>query len=1069
MTPVSNEALYSEVCAHEVFQKQAVALPERPALFCASRRVTYGELAMISDRLAGALRADGVAPRDIVGLYARSSAEAVVAILATFKAGGIVVPLDPALPRERIAYMIHDSGASLVVTTSDLASSMPRPVRTRVVDLDERQNTAPLSLPSGSLDDPSFVLYTSGSTGRPKGVVRRHRAIVSRQAWASTASDDVFCHNMSLNVGFSQERLFLPLMSGLPLAVLTEDEWHDPFRVVDALERFGVTQITLVPDTLRQLIALGHDAASRLGRLRGVAVGSAPLTRELSEAFYTLWPRADLINAYGSTESGSIIRGSVPRSVTTPTVPIGQPVPGSVALVVSPDLKVVSDGEVGELCVGGPSLALGYLNRPELESERFIQPSSGDHTAERLYRTGDLARRLPDGSIEVLGRLDRQVKIRGVRVELAEIETVLARHDGIREAVVTTRGQRDELVAYVVRQEGRQVSDSELTDFLARQLPASMLPHAFVMLDCLPRTPNSKVDVSLLPAPPARARRRVRKIDPQTDTERQLAQIWRALLSVDEVSCEDTFLDLGGDSLATTELLIEVQRAWSIELPLRRVLEAPSLTAMARAIDEIVASGPAAFTAIPRSTLGNDGWSLPSIVQQERLRFERWADGQRLPYTQAQIRFLLELEGPLSVPALNHALNRVIAAHDSFHATFPVDVPPGVPLLKRQQPARVVLDVIPLDAADRRDADALANQQVRRLIEKTFDYDSAPLLDATLMRLAPERHLLLLVVSHLVADATSLQIVQEDLIDAYASAIRSPGSVEDRVPASVSLGYADYADWQRTRLDEIDTFAESWIPHFTQFERFGLAWLGRPRSDAGVLEAASVEVELNPGDRLRLAQAAGERQVTPYMLLLAGFAIQLQAASGVDHVGLMVHFANRRHPETRRLVGWLANSFPVGLDLSKTRHIDDVLDQVRQVVTAIDRHQHVPLPAVARAVHDQLQARGLSAPETPLSPPWPRVSFEMLPAVRVSAGGLTIQSHSVPPTRTEWGFRLLVRDPADDAETPLSLRAVYCTTIFEEDDVRSLLLGFRDLIVSVLDPHAATARRSFTSRKRSRK
>ena len=1041
--------MMGDLCAHDLFFQQAAASPDRTALLSASDRLSYGELARRSAWLSRALRADGVGPGAVVGLYARSSVEAIVAVIAIFRAGGIVVPLDPVLPNDRIAFMVHDSGAKLVVTTADLAASAPRSLATRLVDLTEHPDpdVATGSVASLTLDDPSFVLFTSGSTGRPKGVLRSHRAIVSRLAWASCQPDDVFCHNMSLNVGFSQERLFLPLMSGLPLAVLAEDDWHDPFRIVDALERLAVTQVTLVPDTLRQLLALGPDYASRLGRLRSVAVGSAPLAPELSKAFYARWPWAELVNAYGSTESGSIIRGAVPASVTSAAIPIGRPVPGSVALILSVDLKVVPDGEMGELCVGGPSLAIGYLGLPDLETDRFIRFPLGSPAPERLYRTGDLARHLPDGSIEVLGRLDRQVKIRGSRIELAEIEAVLGRHDAVAEAIVTAHG--DELVAYIVWRHGRQSSESALADFLAMRLPAVMLPGAFVVLDRLPKTPNAKIDVSLLPAPPSRSRRVVPHIAPETDTERALAEIWQTLLRVDQVGRGDTFLDLGGDSLATTELLIEVQRKWNVELPLRRVLEGPGLAAMALAIDELASSGPAALAAIPRSDLADDAWSVPSIVQEERLRFERWAEAHGLPYVQAQIRLALEFEGALNVPALSAALNRVIATHDSFHATFPGGTPSRVPLVQHREPSPVTLDVIALDGADENEPETLADQHIQRVVGKRFDYDSAPLFDAALMRLAPDRHRLLLVVSHLVADALSLQIVQEDLLAEYESANRSPRNLAGRALARPAISYPDFADWQRTEIGEVEAFGEAWVPHFTQFEDFCLESRPGPPSGDDPLTAASLEVELGPGDRGHLAKAAAARRVTPYMLLLAAFALQLRAASPVDNVALMLHFGNRRHPQTRRLIGWLANSFPVGLRLSKDQAFEDVLAEVRHVVTTIDRHQHLPLPAVSLAVHDVLRARGLPLPKALPSPPWPRVSFEMLPSHTLATEDLTVRSRSVMSGRTEWGLRVVIKDPVADATAPLSVRAVYSTKMLEEAYVRALLLGFRDLIVRV--------------------
>ena len=1043
---MSDAAAYPDVCAHELFEQRAAAMSECPALLSASRRLSYGELARHSAWLARALHDDGVGPGTVVGLYSRGSVEAIVAVLAIFRAGGIVLPLDPTLPSERVAFMVQDSGAALVVTTADLAANAPRTSQTRLVDVNQHPDPAMMSVPMASrtLDDASFVLYTSGSTGRPKGVVRGHRAIVSRLAWASCQPDDVFCHNMSLNVGFSQERLFLPLMSGLPLAMIAEDDWRDPFRFVDALERLAVTQVTLVPDTLRQLLALPPDVASRLARLRIVAVGSAPLTRALSEEFHRRWPWAELVNAYGSTESGSIIRGTVAKSVTSPTAPIGRPVPGSIALILSPDSQVVPDGEVGELCVGGPSLAIGYIGFPELETDRFIRFPLGGHAAERLYRTGDLARRLTDGSIEVRGRLDRQIKRRGTRVELAEIEAVLCQHEAVAEAIVTTAGAGEELVAYVVWRHDRQGSESALDDFLGQRLPAVMVPDAFVVLDRLPKTPNAKVDVSLLP-PPLRVRR-VPHGTLETDTERRLAEIWQTVLKVDRVGRDDTFLDLGGDSLAATELVIGVQKQWGVELPLQRVLEGPGLMAMALAIDELASSAPPDVTPIPQASRADGAWSVPSILQQERLRFERWADARGVPYVQAQIRLLLELDGQLNVAALSAALNRVIASHDAFHATFPDVAPSGVPLVQRKTPALFALDATTLAGEN-----ADEHSRIRHAIAKRFDYDSAPLLDATLMRLTPHRHQLLIVVSHLVADALSLQTVQEDLLAEYAAACQLPRTFDGGTLALAPISYADFGDWQRTRVGDVEAFADTWIPHFTAFEQFSLDADPDAPANQDPLAAASVELELGLRDRARLAKAAAARRVTPYMMLLAAFALQLRAALRIDDIAFMLHFANRRHPQTRRLVGWLANSFPVGLRVSNDLTFDDVLEQVRQVVTTIDRHQHLPLPAVSRAVHDLRRARGMLVPDAPPLPPWPRVSFEMLPSYTRSAGGLTVRSRSVMSDRTEWGLRVVVKDSVDDASAPLSARATYSTRLLGEAYVRALLFGFTDRIVRVCE------------------
>jgi amino acid adenylation domain-containing protein len=599
-------------CAHHLFEIEAASRPDSTALMFSGDQVSYSRLNGWANGIADELVIRGIGKGDVVGLCMRSSPALIAALLGIFKAGAAFLPLDPAFPQERLDFMIRDAGSTILMTTEDLAARPEAPFTHAYRNLEERQRnrsqgarfgvmkvpeSAPRGLVSGrspdaarlecaTLDDVACIIYTSGSTGRPKGAIRTHRGIVARLAWARPEEDDILCHNMSICYGFSQERLLVPLMCGAPLAVMPDEAGKDAARFVEAIARAGVTEVTLVPLSLGRLLALGRDALAKLRSLRRLAVGGAALTLDLAQRFARALPHVKLINAYGTVESGSVIRGEI--FGTSGRVTLGKPVAGADVHILDDSMSPVPVGEDGEIYIAGPCIARGYLNQPKLTAERFVpNPFSIGTISEswysRLYRTGDLGRWVGNGEIEVRGRVDRQVKIRGFRVELDEVEEALLLWGGVAEAhVLCERGGGQRLVAYVG---GVGLVGSELRRALQSHLPSYMLPAAFVVLPTLPRLLNGKVDTRNLPEPPqVRPALGNPYVTPRNPLEESIADIWAELLGIDSIGVEDHFLDLGGDSLLAERVVAEIEESLGLRGSSTSLFDYPTIAELAVAL-----------------------------------------------------------------------------------------------------------------------------------------------------------------------------------------------------------------------------------------------------------------------------------------------------------------------------------------------------------------------------------------------------------------------------------------------------------------------------------------------------
>ncbi|MGW8391849.1 amino acid adenylation domain-containing protein [Pseudoduganella sp. HUAS MS19] len=573
-----------------LFEQQVRLQPQAIALLCGDETLSYAELNVRANRLAHHLLRLGVQPETRVGIALERSVDMVVALLAVLKAGGAYVPLDPDYPSERLAYMVEDSGIALLLTHGALRGRLPPAGALPVLELDG------LALDGEPAHDPqvalhgehlAYVIYTSGSTGRPKGAANRHCALYNRLVWMQDAycldGSDTVLQKTPFSFDVSVWEFFWPLMVGARLAMAGPGEHRDPARLVELIVRHGVTTLHFVPSMLQAFLA--HAGIEACSGVRRIVCSGEALPAEAQQGVFARLPQARLYNLYGPTEAAIDVTHWRCRDDGRSQVPIGQPISGIRTLVLDAGLNLAPAGVAGELYLGGIGLARGYLGRAGLTAERFVADPF-DAAGGRLYRTGDLVRWNGAGQLEYLGRLDHQVKIRGLRIELGEIEAALLAQPEVREAVVVAQqgagGAR--LVAYVAAHAGQAIDTAALRARLGRTLADYMVPGVVMVLERLPLNANGKVDRKALPAPEAAAGKAYEA--PQGEMEAALAAIWAEVLGVERVGRNDNFFELGGHSILALRLQGAVQQQFAARLPLRSYFENPSVAALAQRLAE---------------------------------------------------------------------------------------------------------------------------------------------------------------------------------------------------------------------------------------------------------------------------------------------------------------------------------------------------------------------------------------------------------------------------------------------------------------------------------------------------
>lgn len=899
------------LCLHELVERQARATPERVAVTCGGAALTYLELDRRADRLAESLRRRGVAAEDRVALFLDRSLEMVVALVGILKAGGAYVALDVGQPLKRLELLLADVAPRALVTASALASRLPPQEPGRLLLVDAPGASQALSGPASrhsDVDRLAYVLYTSGSTGRPKGVMVSHRAIVNRLLWMQRElpleAKDRLLHKTPISFDASIWEIFVPLLAGATVVVAAPDAHRDTGELAAAIAEEGITVLQLVPTLLAAFLDEPRLAG---GALRRLFAGGERLTAALRDRAFERLEAVELHNLYGPTEAAiDASHWHCVRGDGDVAVPIGRPIDNLRLYVLDAGGRPVAVGEPGELHIGGAGLARGYLGRPGLSAERFVPDPFAGVVGARMYRTGDRGRIRPDGAIEFLGRLDGQVKVRGMRVEPGEVEAVLSAHPRLAAAVVMARegaAGHLQLAAYFVPRPGGRVDVAELRQYLAERLPEALLPAHLVPLEELPVTASGKVDRRALPAPEtARQGPATGYVAPSRETERILAEIWQVLLGVERVGVHDNFFELGGDSIASLQVIGRAARQ-GIRFTVQQMFERPTI---ARLVE--VAGSPPAPAADPMPVIGE----VPlTPIQRAFFALERPG---RNHWNQS---VLLATAPGLDPELLGRAFAALLEHHDVLRARFRrhPDWRQSVAAPASERQWRHV-DLGGLSAALRwTDLERQAAS-----FQLGLDIEQGPLVGACLWSGGPgEAGRLLIVAHHLVVDGVSWRILLEDLATGCEQLAR--GEAVALPPKTTS-----WKQWAE-RLEEHATSTELraeasfWLDAIPGPERVAPLprdLSGGPRDDT-VASADRVDVVLGEAeteDLLRRAPGAYRARLDE--LLLTALARVLERWSGADGV-LIEREGHGREAissdlDLSRTVGWFTAVHPVWLE-----------------------------------------------------------------------------------------------------------------------------------------------------------
>ncbi|WP_281889305.1 non-ribosomal peptide synthetase [Paenibacillus sp. YYML68] len=921
---------------HGLFEEQAARYPDHIAVVHLDKTMTYQQLNEASNRFARVLRDAGAGQETIVALSVQRSLSMIISILAIMKAGAAYLPIDPEYPAERIQYTLEDSKAPLLVTDHSLDAliTYEGTVVTLAESYGEKLQEAQQGVNLG-LDVPSnsaaYIIYTSGSTGKPKGVLVEHRNVV-RLLFNSCNLFDFHEHDVwtlfhSMCFDFSVWEMYGALLYGGRLVIVPASTARDARKFRELLLEQKVTILNQTPSSFNMLIQEEADHEDHL-HIRKVVFGGEALAPIQLRAWHHKYPVTELINMYGITETTvhvtykRITRAEMESNVSN----IGHPIPTLRTYVMDDRMRLLPPGIPGELYVSGEGVARGYLNRPELTRNRFME--NPFVPGERMYRSGDLVRALPNGELEYVGRIDHQVKIRGHRIELGEVNTQLLRYEGIREGIVLARPDHtgaDCLCAYYVADGDGDLEG--LREHMAASLPEYMVPSFFLRLEAMPVTSNGKIKRDALPEPKA-ARLHTDYAEPRNELEFTLLRIYQQVLGHESIGMNEHFLQLGGHSLKAAMIVSRLQKALRIDIPISAVLLHPSIRQMAN------------YVAAMRSERGTvplekaeQATFYSATSQQLRLYSIQQFDDTEVGYN---VPFALDIRGKLDEAQLERAVQQLTVRHEALRTSFHME---------NEELVFRVHDQVELSLTYRNVAQMELELEMRAFVQP-FQLERAPLFRAALLHVNDEdRYVLLMDVHHIVCDGLSVHIVVHDLLQLY----------QGKALPLLTFEYSDYAAWQKrwVKSDEFKCQEQYWVSRFSG----ELPILSLPtdevRPPVQTFEGSTLLFELDHEMTSSLKELAVREHVTLFMTLMAVYMIVLAKYSGQRDLVVGTPLSGRHTAQLEQTVGMFANVIPLRIQLEDERTFIDHLQAVKQELLAAYEHGDYPLEELIRCV--QLQ------------------------------------------------------------------------------------------------------------------
>lgn len=928
------------------FEEQVARTPDQIAVIFTDHHYTYQEFNEQANQLARVLRKQGVTRDDVVAIMLQRSLEMILGIFAILKAGGAYLPIAPEYPTERIALLLEDSQAKILLTAGPVQNDL-RFVG-EVLDLSdaklysaEQADNLPYI---NYTNDLAYVIYTSGSTGTPKGVMIEHRSVANRLHWMqrkySLNAHDIILQKTPFTFDVSVWELLIWSMVGAKVCFLEPEGEKEPGRIVEAIDEFQITTIHFVPSMLTAFLSYLESFPEKLEKLaslqRVFASGEELKPSQVRDFNYYLNKAYGTVlsNLYGPTEASIDVTyfDCFPEQ-NLDVIPIGKPIDNTQLYILNPANQLQPIGIVGELHIGGIGLARGYLNREDLTEEKFI--SSPFAPGERIYKTGDLARWLVDGNIEYVGRMDGQVKIRGYRIELGEIEARLLEHETIIEAVVVVRNDRSAepyITAYVVSE--TVLSASELRKHLLQRLPEFMLPLYFVQLDQIPLTSNGKVDRKALPDVGWQRDTETEYVAPTNELEERLVNIWSEILDVEKIGITDHFFALGGHSLKATKLIARLHKEFNVEMSLQDIFQRPTVADLAQLMQTRKRSIYHDIAKVPASEYYELSFS------QQRLWIIHQLEPESIAYNMP-LRITLSEE--IDQKLIQQVIHILVDRHESLRTIFKVveGDPVQQVLEELELPFRYV-DLSRLSDAEREVERAkidLENTQ------KSFNLEEGPLFRATLIKAREDEFDLIFVMHHIISDGWSIEVLQREFMQCY-EALKMNHSIA--LP-DLPIQYKDFAAWQNQLLRDEGKLQEV-LSFWSEQFKDGLPILRLPynsspadlkdRTSAGYRLVISAEVQAT------LKKLATELNVSLFMILLASYNLLLARITSQTDLILGIPAAGREHENVRNIIGFFINTMILRTQVNPDEPFVEYVKSVQKSTLQALQYQAYPLELI---------------------------------------------------------------------------------------------------------------------------
>lgn len=921
---------------HALFEEQAVITPEQAAIRHQGRSLTYADLNSKANQLAGYLGQKGIRPGDNVGILTDRTPDMIIGMLGILKAGGAYIPVDPAYPADRQSYILQNSGAAWLLADQpvDVEGMALQVIRFNEPGIDDCDKSNP-PLAGGEL---AYTIYTSGSTGRPKGVMIPHHAAVNLVEWVNrrfnVGTQDRLLFITSMCFDLSVYDIFGMLACGGTIVMAGQQDLLDTEALKRLLKEERITFWDSVPTTMHYLVnELEHDTTSYIQEhLRLVFMSGDWIPLQLPDRLKRFFPAAEVISLGGATE-GTVWSNYYPVESTDPawlSIPYGRPIANNFFYILDDQLEPVPRGVPGELYIGGAGVAAGYANDRERTANAFVKDPFNNKLGGRMYRTGDLGRMMEDGNMEFLGRKDHQTKIRGYRVELGEIESVLSRHPLVTEAVVAVKKdqqQQNYLCAYVVTDSG--LTADELRVYLGASLPAYMIPAYIMFPGRLPLTDNGKINRNALPEPQDNLLASEAYVAPQNELETQLAEMWQRILGLGRISTESNFIELGAHSLNISAFVNSVYRQLNIVLEIREVFLSPTIKAIARLIQDRERTQFSPITSIEEQEY------YQATHAQKRLWFLHQFDPRQVAYN---LPGALELRGTVNRQALATAFDMLMKRHESLRTVF-ADLQ-GEPWQKVLPAAESGFRMLYLDLQAEKERESIASRWAAEEAKRPFDLHAGPLLRASLIQLEPRRFILLYTIHHIIADGWSKGVFLHELMQLYA------GLSANREVAltPLSLQYKDYAAWQLARLGNkgLDQHRRYWLQQFSEkVDPLQLpADMERPLTKS--YQGRDVNMLLEPRLLDALKQLGRTQDASLFMVLLSAVYALLYKITGQEDIVVGSPHAGRDYQGLDKQVGLYLNTLALRTRLSAGDTVAGLLHKTRTTVLGAMEHQLYP-------------------------------------------------------------------------------------------------------------------------------